>query len=40
MGYLYRIDRNVEPLLAHLWLDLAWYQSLGRTHDDAKEALL
>jgi len=29
MGYLERIDKNVDPLLAQLWLYLAFYQSLG-----------
>lgn len=29
MNFLERIDRNIDPFLAHLWMSLAWYQEFG-----------
>lgn len=30
MSYLERLDKNIDPELAKSWLDLAWYEELGR----------
>lgn len=40
MSYLIRIDNNLEPLLAELWLDLAWVQNFGDSFSEiTREAL-
>lgn len=34
MGLLERIDKNLDPELARLWLSLAWYQEFGVTFEE------
>ena len=26
MSFLERVDRNIDPILARAWLNLAWYE--------------
>lgn len=36
MNFLERIDKNVHPFLAHLWMDLAWFQEFGVSFGDVR----